>query len=177
MASARDRMKRGGTTEVLISRLDSLIAMANKLYVTMRGHNPHKVDDTTNVTTYGVVNAQAACQTLLNDLKTKYGAHLASTTHHVAADATNTIASANMSDVATGVTLANEMKGDFNAHIILMTAHIEKDNSMLITTVDATVLGDLLVLVNDILVAYHNHLRRDHLAAGLDVPTLDAPLY
>jgi hypothetical protein len=155
------------------TRMDAMIAMCNAALASLRGRNPHKADDTTDVISTVDATTLATAQTLNNDLKAKYNTHIASTTYHIAADATNGTSSANQSDLATGQTLANEMKGDFNAHIILMTSHIEKDDSMLVTAANATDLPTLLTLVNQIKAQMNKHFNRTHLAATMAVATLD----
>jgi hypothetical protein len=167
----RTRMRQQRADKLLISRLDSMITQMNLLTSHARGLCPHKVDDT-NVEANPDATTLATNQTLLNDIKSLYNTHRASTTYHAAADSTNTLATADQSDLATGQTLANAAKTAFNAHIILMSSHIVKDDSMTVTAANATDLASLIVLTNALKAAYNKHVNRTHLPAT-QVVTLD----
>lgn len=118
----------------------------------------HKVEDTTQVIAAADATTQATVNTLLNEIKTDYGTHLASTTYHRAADTTNTVSSANASDLATSLTLANELRADINAHFIESGVHMVDDIKNLITDLNAVDLTTVLALANQIKKEYTDHL-------------------
>jgi len=118
----------------------------------------HEAADTTD--TIGATDAsdQSTLETLLNEIKTDYNTHIASTTYHVAADITNAVTSANASTLATALTLVNEIKADYNAHRILSGVHLGNDSNNDISSTDATDLATAITLANEIKVDFNLHL-------------------
>ncbi len=118
----------------------------------------HKVQDVTQTIAAADATDQATINTLLNEIKTDYNTHIASTTYHVAADATNTVTSDNSSSEATAVTLANEIKTDYNAHRSQSGVHNNSDTGNQVTTANCTNLATAITLANEIKVDFNLHL-------------------
>lgn len=117
----------------------------------------HKVLDTVNTISSPNATSDAECHTLLNEIKTDYTAHIASTTYHTAADTTNTIAAANASDEATSVALAHELKDDYNAHRSQSGIHPQNDTQNTVTSDDPTNYATAKTCANEIKVDYNHH--------------------
>jgi len=120
----------------------------------------HKVEDTTQVIAAADASTQATVNTLLNEIKTDYGTHLASTTYHRAADTTNTVAAADASSLATSLTLAIELIADINAHFIESGVHMVDDALNLIAVGTPVDLATVIVAANKIKEMYTKHLSQ-----------------
>lgn len=137
----------------------------------------HGRDDSANRNTLKSTNTDAQCFAILNDLKTKYTAHIAlGAPTHKAADSTNTISAAAATDLASAYTLANELKTDFNAHRVLATSHdpgsttgvgnaaastvANLDRVNYVTSADASTSATLKTLTNELQVKYRRHTFR-----------------
>lgn len=110
---------------------------------------------------------------LVNEIRTDYIAHIASTAKHSAADTTNTVTAAAATDQATVNTLANELKTDISAHDD-DAGHRGAGGEgstvsapVAVTTANATDLATSLTLVNALKVAYNKHIKSG--AQALDV--------
>lgn len=138
----------------------------------------HLVDwiDETHEITSSDASTLATAYTLLNEIKTDYALHIASTVFHSAADATNTIAAADATTRGTAITLANELKTDINAHFILSGCHPHDDEVNHIVASTAYDTGnntntDTLIcdLANDIKAKYNSHLDARTDGRDLDI--------
>ncbi|MEA3281674.1 MAG: hypothetical protein U9Q68_03805 [Euryarchaeota archaeon] len=118
----------------------------------------HDVNDTTNSITSANASDQTTLNTLLNEIKSDYNAHVASTTFHDSADSTNTVTSADASDLATSMTLANEIKTDYNAHRNQADVHPHDDSGNVVSSADGTDLATTITLANEIKTDYNAHL-------------------
>ncbi len=145
----------GGTTD-RSSILKRNASLGGNLQVYTCGW--HKAADTS--TTIGATNAsdQSTLETLLNEIKTDYNTHIASTTYHIAADSTNAVSSANASNLATALTLVNEIKADYNAHRILSGVHLGTDPDNIVASDTATDLATAITLANEIKADYNIHI-------------------
>lgn len=121
----------------------------------------HKVDDETNVVTSADASDQTSVNTLLNEIKSDYNTHRASTTYHRAADSTNAVSSSDASNLATSLTLANEIKADFNAHLIQSGSHMTDDLSNFVYLEDAVDLTTVEDLANQLKSKYNEHVANE----------------
>lgn len=96
--------------------------------------------------------------TLVNEIKTIYGIHIADTHSHDAADTTNTVAAADGTDLATAQTLANELKTDYNAHRSEAGVHPTNDAGNIVVAANATDQATLDTLINEIKVDLNGHM-------------------
>jgi hypothetical protein len=145
--SVLDVFRKGG--------FDSLTALVGL------GLIPHFV--ATELASSPVASDLATAQARGNDLRTKYIAHIASATAHVAADATNTIAAVAASDQSSLNTLLNEIKTDLNAHIQLAASHRGMGGAgtvapTIVATADATTEGTSVALANALYDAFNRHV-------------------
>lgn len=120
-------------------------------------------DEDSELVTAPVATTTATANTRLNELKTLWNAHIASTAKHKAADATNGASSPNATNEATGITLANELKTDFNAHHASTTYHHVGGVGGVaapanVATADASNEATLVALANALVDAYHRHI-------------------
>jgi hypothetical protein len=140
--------------------LDLLCELVDSGTLTVEGI--HKVADSTNPATSADATDLSEAQTLLNEIKGDYNAHivLVGSNEHVGADVTNDVTSANATDQATAETLANEIKTDLNAHRALAaaTGHYVADPDNAVTAADASDLATLLTLTNEIKAQYNSHI-------------------
>jgi hypothetical protein len=83
------------------------------------GTGIHMAADATDVSMAAVASDQGTVNTLLNDIKTQFNAHLLLATTHPVTDTTNTIVAANATTLGTSVTLANACKTALNAHFAM----------------------------------------------------------
>lgn len=102
----------------------------------------------------------ASALTLVNSLRGKVVAHLASTgvegTHLVASAAA--IAAPVATNLATANTLANELKADYNTHRTETGVHLANDATNAVAAANAVDLATLLALVNEIKSDYNAHI-------------------
>ena len=166
--SLRDRVVRSGPTgRILAPIMDEIIQKVNGLVKASRGLTAHFEDDTTNAITAPVAGAGNLDSVIEIGaaFKTAYTAHIASTSHHVAADSTNTIASATAQE---GVkALADELKVDINAHMSNGTAHTDADDvTDQIDAADVTTKASAITLINQCRAAYEAHRQQEDDAAG-----------
>lgn len=111
--------KANGTT------LPTTIALANQLKYVLNAHmadglptgSVHAVVDSVNPITAADASDQTTVNTLLNQIKTKFNAHLTQATVHPNNDGTNGVATANATDLASSEALANALKTAVNAHM------------------------------------------------------------
>lgn len=98
--------------------------------------------------------------TLVNSLKGRVNAHLASTgvegTHLVASS--EVIAAPEATDLATAQTLANEIKADYNLHLSEAGVHLVTDGANIVTAADATNQATLNALLVEIKGDFNTHI-------------------
>lgn len=113
-----------GFVETESTNLSSALVMANDMKAAFNAHlsnvGSHNPNDVTE--TVEVVNAsdQESLNILLNELKSRYSAHIAKGSGagnvHATADVTNVVSSPDATDLATALTLVNELRDAFNLH-------------------------------------------------------------
>lgn len=110
-----------------------------------------------------------------NDVKSKYGTHIASAAAHTAGvDATHTIAAANATNLASLITLVTELLSDYNLHekdaekVAAWTYHAAKENAdhSLASTVAPTTIDECVTKLNDLKSAFNSHAN-DNTAHGV----------
>lgn len=135
----------------------------------------HKVPDETQVIAAASATSWATAYTLLTEIKTDYGTHIASTTYHKAADATNTISAAAATTKATSIILYNELKLDINAHRTLAGVHYADDTTNQITDDDAVTTdtdAELFEKFNNLEDKYTDHLDEEGTGTDVDISSL-----
>lgn len=141
---------------MLAEVLEEMVLAINDLNKVVRGGNPHKADDTTNVLTKSVASTLEELIELEHDLITQYEAHRADTDVHIAADSTNTMTDTSV--IADIYALANELKTDLNAHMSNDTAHTNDDDvTAQVASDDADTKAKAITLLNEIRVSYEAH--------------------
>lgn len=104
-----------GTTATLFLLCANLVSVYN---THIADAVAHLLADTTNTLTSSVTpTTLVAAESLLNDMQTKFNAHLTQTGVHVNNDGTNSSTAAAATNQSTSDTLANELKTKLNAHI------------------------------------------------------------
>jgi hypothetical protein len=103
---------------------------------------------------------------LLNDMKAKYNAHIASVAHHLNADAANVVAAADATDLATSITLVNAIKAAYNLHRVeavgpVHATHPPSDTVNVVTVANATDLATVITLAEDIDIQYKAHITNN----------------
>ncbi len=148
----RDRMKTAGPLwNAMYKRFDDLIKGHNELVeIVLGGQNPHKTNDVTNITALGAAVVIDEIVDLVQDLITKYEAHIGSSTYHLAADSTNTVTELGVPMEV--YTLLDEIKVDYEAHRVLTggSVHSGTDAVNTVTAVNATTKALAVLLSNDI---------------------------
>ncbi len=109
--------------------LDALIEEHNQLVTALGatgGILHYEEAQTGDVITTADSTDTATRVALVNIIRAKYVAHIASTAKHRVADATNTVTAPAATNDVTAQTLANELKVDLNAHQILVTNGVHR---------------------------------------------------
>lgn len=136
----------------------------------------HSEPDATNTATSATPVDLATAQTLANEIKADYNAHIASTTFHIAADAVNVISSADASDLATLLTLCTEIRLDYNAHRSQAGVHVKADTTNPISTAAPADLAEALVFLIEAKGDYNAHIGETNTHVWIDVAASDVEL-
>ena len=103
---------------------EQIQAMADQLRVSYEAHrvltagSVHGAADSTNTMAVAAVGSvQTSVNTLLNELKTDFNAHMSLLTSHAVKDTSMEVTGANSTTLATAIKLANELREKFNDHI------------------------------------------------------------
>ncbi len=133
---------------------------ANVHYLRTAGPFRHAKQDTANALT---VTMPATTETTLvarvNNLKARYQAHIASSSHHKNPDAVNTISSPDATGTSSAITLANEIRTDLPAHAVKADVHFRDDTRLKIACGVATDLATCCALVEEMCSAFTEHLK------------------
>lgn len=143
------------------TRIATLEALINTNVSVLATGTVHNVPDN-NLVTSPAASDLASAIVLLNSLKVKHTAHIASTTAHDLADATNVITADDAADLATSLTLANDVKVQSLAHNANATAHDAADTANDVSAANATDLPTLLVLCADLKSSFNGHLAESN---------------
>jgi hypothetical protein len=100
----------------------------------------------------------ATSLTLVNQIKSVYGTHVADAVAHEVADSTNVIAAPEATSLATAITLANELKADYNTHRASTTFHVNADSTNAVASANATDQTSLNTLLNEMKTDINAHL-------------------
>jgi hypothetical protein len=136
----------------------------------------HSTPDTTNVLTSPTPTDQGSAETLANEFKTDYNAHIASVSFHLAADGVNTITSANATDLATLLTLCTEIRLDYNAHRSQAGCHVKSDTRNVISTAAPGNLSEALAFLIEAKADYNAHIGETNTHAWTDIEASDIEL-
>lgn len=178
--SLKTRMEKASPVgKMTSSLLDEIITKVNSILTKMNLGNQHLVNDVTNTPGALDVTDLAALYVVANDLKAKYNAHIASTTHHLSADSTNGISATDATTQGSLDTLLNEMKTDISAHFRIQVPHItiEPDISLVITSTDSSDLPTAQVLATEIHTKYSDHLLNTDEAFDVLLSMSERPNY
>lgn len=110
--------------------------------------------------------------TMVNQITAIYTFHMADTLAHKVADTVDVLATTtNAVDLPTAIAAANDIKAKHNTHIASTTYGYNADATNAIAAANATVLSDLITLVNATQTALNAHMASGPAAKSLRVVT------